>query len=200
MIELNNIKKIYSNTLILDIKNFRFEREKSYLLVGSNGCGKSTLIKCILKINKLNEGIVKINCDNIGYVPERYYFPDLGTINSYLINVCKIYGISNIENMINYYCNIFSINKDLKLNKLSKGMSQKVLIIQSVIHDAKLLIFDEPINGLDFNSQKIFFNLIKSLRNKGKTIIITTHYPSFYKDMYDYYIVMKDRGIYFENI
>lgn len=199
MIEINNLIKKYNNLLVLKIDSFCFENNKSYLLVGNNGSGKSTLIKCILGINIINQGNIKINTKNIGYVPEKYYFPDFCSIERFLNNILELYSLEDNKYMIDYYCDLFNINKKKKLSKLSKGMSQKVLIIQSLIHDPQLLIFDEPVNGLDPKSQKIFLNIINDLKRKNKTIIITTHYPSFYPDDFDYYIKLNNNNLYYEN-
>lgn len=199
MIELNKLIKKYNNNLILDIEYFRFEKGKSYMIIGNNGCGKSTLIKCILGINKINSGNIDIDTKNIGYVPEKYYFPDFCTIEKFLSSILELYSQKNKSNLINYYCNLFSINKRKNISKLSKGMSQKVLIIQALIHNPDLLIFDEPLNGLDPESQKSFLNIVDELKEAGKTIIITTHYPSFYQNNYDYFVKIYNNNLYYEN-
>lgn len=199
MIKLKKVTKKYNNNLILDIESFNFEKGKSYMIVGNNGSGKSTLIKCILGINKINSGSVIINTKNIGYVPERYYFPDFCSIEKFLSSILELYSQENKDDLINYYCDLFSINKKKKLSKLSKGMSQKVLIIQALIHNPDLLIFDEPLNGLDPMSQKKFLHIVDELKEKGKTIIITTHYPSFYQNNYDYFVKIYNNSLYYEN-
>ena len=76
---------------------------------------------------------------------------------------------------------------------------QKVLIIQSLIHDAHLYIFDEPLNGLDSRSQKIFFDIVDELKEKDKTVIITTHYPEFYGNKYDYTLRIEKKKLVYEN-
>lgn len=199
MIKLKKIIKKYNNNLILDIESFDFEKGKSYMIVGNNGSGKSTLIKCILGINKINSGDIVINTKNIGYVPERYYFPDFCSIEKFLSSILELYSEENKDNLINYYCNLFSINKRKKLSKLSKGMSQKVLIIQALIHNPDLLIFDEPLNGLDPDSQKNFLHIVDKLKEAGKTIIIMTHYPSFYQNDFDYIVKIYNKNLYYEN-
>lgn len=199
MIKIKKVTKKYNNNLILDIESFSFEKGKSYMIVGNNGSGKSTLIKCILGINKINSGNVIINTKNIGYVPERYYFPDFCSIEKFLSSILELYSQENKDDLINYYCDLFSINKKKKLSKLSKGMSQKVLIIQALIHNPDLLIFDEPLNGLDPMSQKKFLHIVDELKEKGKTIIITTHYPSFYQNNYDYFVKIYNNSLYYEN-
>ena len=199
MILIKNLKKKYKNNLILDIDSFHFEKGKSYLVVGSNGSGKSTLIKCILGINRLDCGDIKVNTNNISYIPEKYYFPDFCTIDKFLLNILSLYSLEINKDLIDYYTSLFNIEKTRYLNKLSKGMQQKVLIIQSLIHNANLFIFDEPLNGLDVNSQNIFFDIIDKLKDGVNTVIITTHYPAFYKNKYDYIIKLNNRKLIYED-
>jgi ABC-2 type transport system ATP-binding protein len=101
--------------------------------------------------------------------------------------------------LIDYYCTKFKLDKRKTLTKLSKGMHQKVLIIQSLIHDAKLYIFDEPLNGLDDYSQNIFFEIINNIKRNNKTLLITTHYPSLYGNKYDYYLKIENKRILYES-
>ena len=198
MIEVRNIYKKYGNNVILDIPYFNFKSGNSYMIIGSNGSGKSTLIKCLLGINKLNSGTVNINTANIGYVPEKFYFPDFCTVGKYLESIIDLYG-KNDFSLINYYCNIFNLDRSKMLSKLSKGMMQKVLIIQAIIHDSDLFIFDEPLNGLDTKSQELFFSIVNNLKNKNKTIIITTHYPEFYSSNYDYIVKLDNKKLKYES-
>lgn len=199
MIIINNFKKKYKDNLILDIDHFTFLKNKSYLIVGSNGSGKSTMIKCILGINKVSSGSITINTKNIAYIPEKYFFPEFCTIETFLKSILDLYQLVENECLIDYYCDRLNINKKKLLTKLSKGMQQKVLIIQSLIHNAELFIFDEPLNGLDPPSQKIFFDIIDELKLNSKTIIVTTHYPNFYMSKFDYYIKIVDRKLKYEN-
>ena len=142
MIEIKNLLKKYNDNLILDIPYFNFKSGNSYMVIGSNGSGKSTLIKCILGINKIDCGYVNIKTKNIGYIPEKYYFPDFCTIKKFLECILDLYDMDRNYNLIDYYCNMFSLDKTKTLTKLSKGMMQKVLIIQSIIHNSDLYIFD----------------------------------------------------------
>lgn len=194
MILLKNVIKKYGNNLVLNINNFLFLKGKSYLLVGSNGSGKSTLIKCILGINQINEGIIEVHTNNIGYVPERCYYPEFCSIEKFLKSILLLNNITS-NKMIDYYCDLFKIDKKLSLSKLSKGMNQKVLIIQALIHNATLYIFDEPLNGLDQKMQNIFFDIVNNLRKNENTVIITTHYPEFYSNKYDYYLKLENGNI-----
>lgn len=195
MIILKNFKKIYSKNIILDIKCFRFFKGKSYLIIGKNGSGKSTLIKCMLGINNINNGCIVLNTKNIGYIPEKYFFPEFCTVNKFLKTILDLYKKEKNIDLIDFYCERFLLDKSKLLSKLSKGMKQKVLIIQALLHDADIFIFDEPLNGLDDYSQNIFFEIIEEIKKMNKTLLITTHYPSLYGDKYDYYVKIENKGI-----
>ena len=176
MIEIINLKKQYGHNLVLDIDYFKFEKGKCYLLIGSNGSGKSTLIKTLLKVNLCDYGTIKINTTNIGYVPEKFYFPDFCSINNFLLSISSLYNLENNQLVINSYCERFSLNKNMKVSKLSKGMAQKVLIIQSLIHKASLFIFDEPINGLDPEAIKdIRDTILRFNKERNVTFLIASH-------------------------
>lgn len=199
MIVIKNLMKKYKNNLVLNIPYFNFKSGNSYMIIGSNGSGKSTLIKCLLGINKIDSGFIDLRTDNIGYIPEKYYFPDFCSINKFLQCILDLYDLQKNNILIDYYCNKFSLDKNKSISKLSKGMMQKVLIIQSLIHDAHLYIFDEPLNGLDSRSQKIFFDIVDELKEKDKTVIITTHYPEFYVNKYDYTLRIEKKKLVYEN-
>lgn len=199
MIVIKNLMKKYKNNLVLNIPYFNFKSGNSYIIIGSNGSGKSTLIKCLLGINKIDSGFIDLRTNNIGYIPEKYYFPDFCTINKFLQCILDLYDLQKNNILIDYYCNKFSLDKNKSISKLSKGMMQKVLIIQSLIHDAHLYIFDEPLNGLDSKSQKVFFDIVDELKEKDKTVIITTHYPEFYVNKYDYTLRIEKKKLVYEN-
>lgn len=199
MIVIKNLMKKYKNNLVLNIPYFNFKSGNSYIIIGSNGSGKSTLLKCLLGINKIDSGFIDLRTNNIGYIPEKYYFPDFCTINKFLQCILNLYDLQKNNILIDYYCNKFSLDKNKSISKLSKGMMQKVLIIQSLIHDAHLYIFDEPLNGLDSRSQKVFFDIVDELKEKDKTVIITTHYPEFYVNKYDYTLRIEKKKLVYEN-
>ena len=191
MIEIHNLEKTYNKKIVLSIKDLRFKKGKVYLLCGANGAGKSTLVKAILKIIDY-QGKIKINTKLVGYLPER--FPEISYISTLTFLKClKIDNdIKRIEELAAY------LDLDLKksISNLSKGNLQKVMIIQAIMNDANLMIFDEPLNGLDLKHQKKFIDLLKSLKNNNRCIIITTHYPTYYNNLYDELIYLEQGCIY----
>lgn len=187
-IELVQVTKSFKKQIVLDKIDFVFEKERCYLLVGENGSGKSTLMKCILGLLKLSFGEVIIFSQNIGYVPEKMNFPEFVKVKDFLFQIALIKGLSRelanqfIEEKLKEWELGEAKNKIVK--HLSKGMMQKVLIIQALLKKPDLLFFDEPLNGLDFASQAYFCDWIKR-EKMNKTVIITTHYPLIYKQVSD---------------
>lgn len=194
-INLFNICKTINNNVILNNIHYSFYEGKVYLLIGCNGSGKSSLIKAILGLYKKTGEIIN-GFNNIAYVPERLIFPEYITIWNFLYNLGLIRKINkkqlvkNIKNLLLYF-DLYKM-KNKKLNYLSKGMLQKVLIIQALIQDADLYIFDEALNGLDINMQKKFLNYINKLKKSSKTIIITTHYEKYFEGIYDQKITVEE--------
>lgn len=191
MIIINGLKKYYNKNLVLEIDNFHFLKAKSYLLLGSNGSGKSTLIKCIIGLINY-QGNIKRNYSRIAYVPER--FPEISLIStkSFLDNL-MLDGEKSIRGeIIGLFSNYFTLDTKKKICNLSKGNLQKFVIIQALINNADVFIFDEALNGLDKINQSKFIGLINLLRRCNKTIIITSHYEYYYHDCFDFKIVLKN--------
>ena len=107
--------------------------------------------------------------------------------------------IDDNDEIIIKYARVFSLDLHLSISNLSKGNLQKVMIIQTIMNDADILIFDEPLNGLDPKMQNVFLNIIKELKNKNRLIIITTHYQKYYEDILDEVIYLENGKIYENN-
>ena len=194
MIKINNLEKAYKNKTVLRIDELSFESGCLYLLCGANGAGKSTLVKSILKIIDYY-GDIKIDSKIIGYLPER--FPEISYISTFTFLKClKIDGnYQRIEELAAY----FDLDLKKSISSLSKGNLQKVMIIQAIMNNANIMIFDEPLNGLDLANQKKFIDLLKSLKDENRCIIITTHYPSYYSSIGDKTIYLEQGNIYESN-
>ena len=200
---IKDINKIIDNKYILKDINLTFEKNKVYGIIGKNGSGKSTLLKIILGQINFNSGTIKR--DNISINNFEKYIEKFG----YYINSDQLYknlnGKSNIEiNKMLYksnnvlYLNYLYSNIDLivmskkKVKNYSLGMKQKLGILLSLINDPEIIIYDEPTNGLDVLERNKFINLIKELRLKNKTIIITSHILEEIEKISDEVIVMND--------
>ena len=194
MIEIYNLQKYYHKKLVLSIDYLHFEKGKVYLLVGFNGSGKSTLLKSILKIIDY-KGKIKVNTSKIGFLPER--FPEVSYISA--LSFLKGLIIDENEENIYKYAKLFNINLNLSISNMSKGNLQKVMVVQAIMNNASLMIFDEPLNGLDPKMQDVFINIIKKLKNENRCIIITTHYLKYYENVLDEIIYLENGKIYENN-
>ena len=191
MIEIYNLQKYYHKKLVLSIDYLHFEKGKVYLLVGFNGSGKSTLLKSILKIIDY-KGKIEVNTSKIGFLPER--FPEVSYISS--LSFLRGLIIDENEENIHKYAKLFNIILNLSISNMSKGNLQKVMIVQAIMNNASLMIFDEPLNGLDPKMQDVFINIIKELKNENRCIIITTHYQKYYENVLDEIIYLENGKIY----
>ena len=194
MIKVYNLKKYYKKRLVLDIDYLHFQKGKVYLLVGFNGSGKSTLLKSILNIIDF-QGEIVVSSNKIGFLPER--FPEVSYISA--LAFLRVLKIDENEDKIFKYASLFNLDLHLSISNLSKGNLQKVMIIQTIMNDADMLIFDEPLNGLDPKMQNVFLNIIKELKNENRCIIITTHYQKYYEDILDEIIYLENGKIYENN-
>jgi len=191
LIKVKELVKIYpNNATALDGVSFEIEPGEVCGYLGANGAGKSTTIKILAGMLTANSGDVEINEINlfkypdrvkriIGYVPESgAVFPSL-TPYDFLEFVCKIYNIdkSTYRKKILDFMEIFDLKNEvfMPMSGFSKGMKQKVLIISSLIHNPDIILWDEPLSGVDFNTNLVIRDLVKELSSKGKIILYSTH-------------------------
>lgn len=157
-------------------------------VIGQNGAGKTTIIKCILHFIKPTEGeisfdgktLIELMDDNlVSYLPENLDFPGLISLSDYLYDLCKIKGmkIKVTNDRIHQLLNHFDLSEfaDQPIATFSKGMKKKVGFIQSVMNEPKLLILDEPTDGLDPVSRRKLLQTIKGIANSGCAVLITSH-------------------------
>lgn len=195
MIIIRNLKKYYKKNLVLDIEYFHFQKNKTYLILGANGSGKSTLIKSIIGLINYQGSIIK-NYNVLGYVPER--FPEISLIRTNaLLNNLMLESKKTIrEEIISQFSDFFELDVNKKICFHSKGNMQKVIILQALINNASIFIFDEALNGLDKKNQERLKTILKILKDNNKTIIIASHYPDYYNDCYDYVVHLRQGKIY----
>lgn len=183
---INNVSKKIGNDVILDDINLTFEEGKIYGLVGRNGSGKSMILKTICGFIKPDTGFVLVNDNDIyktcsfpddtgALLDVPNYIPDLtGFENLQLLAQIqnKIGNDEIIEalKMVNLY-----ESKDKKFKKYSLGMKQKLGIAQALMENPKIIILDEPFNGLEDESCEKIRKLLIDEKNKNKIIIIATH-------------------------
>ncbi len=189
-IKLDNISKTYKNQYQA-IKNISLNIKKGeiFALLGPNGAGKSTLINIICGLAYQTSGNIfidnldiKANRKNIksriGLVPQELHLEAFETV---LDNVCYSRGLWGKEKNIDFITQLLKTlklfdKKDNLLMQLSGGMKRRVLIAKALSHNPDILFLDEPSAGVDVELRKEMWEIIISLKNKGVTIILTTHY------------------------
>ncbi len=186
ILEVKNLKVLYSNHVAIDNISFKIEDGEYVCLVGENGSGKSTLIKTIVGLLKPEEGSVNLNIslDEISYLSQtnlkELNFP--ATAKEIIMSgVQKHKKLFYTKKDKEDYLEIIKKLKieDLqnrRIGDLSGGQKQRVLIARSLIRKPKLLILDEPVSGLDVNITKELYNILNTLNKENKiTIIMATH-------------------------
>ena len=179
MIEFENVIKKYKEQVVLNDISFKIDDNDLVLLVGDNGSGKTTIINLILgilKINKSDSGKIINDFKYVSYFPEKFVLPNLIKSHTFLYTYFK--GLKSKEEIDSFISKYNILNKCIC--NLSKGMVQKIIIAKTILEESNLYIFDKPLNGLDDESRNIFLEDIIDLKNKGKTIIISTHEPDFF--------------------
>ena len=186
-IEVKNVVKQYSGHRALDDVSLSVPRGCVYGLLGPNGAGKTSLIRILNRITQPDSGEVlfcgKPQSDadvrNIGYLPEERGLYKKMKVGEQAIYLAQLKGLSSTEarKRLTYWFNKFDIMPwwDKKLEELSKGMQQKVQFIITVLHEPPLLIFDEPFSGFDPVNAEMLKREILALRDKGHTVIFSTH-------------------------
>lgn len=187
LLKVENVSKQYSNHLALDNISLTVEQGKIYGLLGPNGAGKTTLIRIINHITAPDKGEVifdghKLTQDDvasIGYLPEERGLYKKMKVGEQAVFFARLKGLSRQEATIRLkeWFDRLEITSwwNKKVEELSKGMAQKIQFIITVLHEPKLLIFDEPFSGFDPINANILKNEILRLRDKGATVIFSTH-------------------------
>ncbi len=185
VIELNHVNKKFNNKDALEDISVNIEKGKIVGLVGPNGAGKTTLIRIILGLIKPTCGEIKILgkkiYDNdtkkkIGFCIDKDGLYENLTARENLEFIARAYNVKNFNSVILELAKTLKINDDLDriISEYSKGMKRKISIIKSLLINPEILILDEPLDGLDVESQKIVEELIKRKKN-NMTIIISSH-------------------------
>lgn len=183
-IRIERLMKKYRQVIIFQDIDLVIDNQKYNFLVGGNGTGKSTFIHCLLGEVKY-DGKIDIGESSIAYVPERMHLPDYISVSNFLVLLARLdhNHISSIYDKVKYYLKLFSLEiyERKPICKLSQGNRQKVILIQALMKDSDIYIFDEPLTGLDIHSQKVFLDELRKKKNQDKLIIVSTHRIENYK-------------------
>ena len=207
MIQIENLHKKFGKNRVLSNLDLDIKGGGIFAILGPNGSGKTTLIKSILGMVVPNKGsisvfdkIIKKNWryrHEIDYLPQIANFPGNLKVKE-LIRMIK--DLRQKESKEQELIELFGLEPflDKKLGTLSGGTKQKVNIVLTFMFDSPLIILDEPTTGLDPASLIKLKVLIKQEKNKGKTILITTHIMQFVEEMADEIVYLLEGDIYFK--
>lgn len=187
ILEVKHIHKQYANHTALSDVSLAIEPQKIFGLLGPNGAGKTSLIRIINQITGPDQGEVFFNGEKlaprhvemIGYLPEERGLYKKMSVGEQVMYLAQLKGLkkNDAKAKLKEWFRKFEIESwwDKKIEELSKGMQQKVQFIVTVLHEPKLLILDEPFSGFDPINAQLIKKEILELREKGATIIFSTH-------------------------
>lgn len=196
-ISIQNVTKRYADHLALDSICLEVPEQSIYGLLGPNGAGKTTLIRILNQITAPDSGEVLINGEKlaqkhiatIGYLPEERGLYKKMKVGEQAIYLAQLKGISKPEAIkrLKFWFEKFEIGNwwDKKIEELSKGMQQKIQFITTIIHEPKILIFDEPFSGFDPINANLLKESILELRQNGATILLSTHNMASVEELCD---------------
>ena len=194
IIRVEGLVKHYGAVTALDGVSFHVNKGEIFGLLGPNGAGKTTLIEIICGLRKFDDGKVTILGFDlvkdsykvrslIGFCPQETLLYDLLSVKENFAFTASLYSMSSREfkEKLDYFSKILGVEEFLnrKVKELSGGMKRRANLATSIIHDPPIIILDEPTVGFDPNVKREFWELIKSLRDNGKTVLLSTH------DMYE---------------
>lgn len=213
LLTVEHVSKNFAGHKALDDVSFSIPRGTVYGLLGPNGAGKTTLLRIINRITAPDSGrvlfdnheITPEDVYSIGYMPEERGLYKKMKVGEQAIFFARLKGMSRSDATakLKLWFDKFGIldwwNKNV--GELSKGMAQKVQFIVTVLHEPKLLIFDEPFSGFDPINANLLKSEILALRDKGTTIIFSTHNMSSVEEICDHItLINKSRNILSGNI
>ncbi|MFM2307094.1 MAG: hypothetical protein RLZZ367_1763 [Bacteroidota bacterium] len=205
LLSLQHIVKQYGTYRASDDISFNVPRGKIFGLLGPNGAGKTSLIRMITRILYPDSGAILFNgeplndkhTEVIGYMPEERGLYKKMKVGEHLIYLGRLKGLTQAQakENVNHWLKRFDIENwyNKNIEELSKGMSQKVQFIATVLHNPDLLILDEPFSGLDPINSKLIEEEIHNLSAQGKTIIFSTHRMEQVEEICDR-IVLVNKG------
>ena len=190
MVDIEELTKRYGKFVALDHMNLHIDKGEIFGFVGPNGAGKTTTMRIMCGLLKATSGKVTIDGVDalgrpadvkrkIGYVPDFFGVYDNLKVVEYMDFYGSMYGMSKrkVEKVADKYLELVALQdkKDEFVDSLSRGMKQRLCVARALIHDPELLVLDEPSSGLDPRSRHDMKNILRDLKEMGKTIVISSH-------------------------
>jgi len=207
-VEVIDVVKTYGDRNVVDRVSFSVEQGQILGLIGPNGAGKTTAIRMIMDIIKPDAGEVRIlgktfgeeSKDLVGYLPEERGLYKRMTVMDTLVYFGSLKGMRPADASAKAEKWLRRVNLNThqrkKMEELSHGMAQLVQIVSTVLHDPRLLILDEPFNGLDPVNMQLVKEIIAELRKEGKAVILSTHRMNEVEELCDsVFMINKGKGV-----
>ncbi|WP_027087342.1 ABC transporter ATP-binding protein [Cohnella panacarvi] len=199
LLRLRDVSKEIAGQYVLNDLMLEIKPGRAVAIVGANGSGKSTLLKILSGLGKFDKGQRIVESSegrlSIGYVPERFPKLNFNAVD-YLRSMGKMQGIpgdklsARIEELVTRFGLDPADRRTMK--RYSKGMLQKVNLIQGMLAAPELLLLDEPFSGLDHNAQEELVAALNAIKRQGQAIVMTTHEPSFVERVADRTLRLRD--------
>ncbi|NLK64592.1 MAG: ABC transporter ATP-binding protein [Tissierellia bacterium] len=189
MIEIKNLSKKFNDFTAVNNIDLVIESGEFIGVLGPNGAGKTTIIKIITGLLKPTAGNVYINGSLMnrnnkeikgimGIVPQYSNLDKELTVCENLIFAAKLFRVENYRNKIDELLDFVELSdfKDRRTADLSGGMTRRLTIAKALINDPDIIILDEPTVGIDINGRRKIWDILKYLKSRNKTVLLTTHY------------------------
>jgi ABC-2 type transport system ATP-binding protein len=200
---IEQVTKRYHDFKAVNQLSFTIEKGEIFGLIGQNGAGKTTTFRMILDLQDTTEGNIswngqpmnRVNRDVLGYLPEeRGIFPTMTVEEQlYFFGVLRGWTKKDLKKEVDYWITRFELDdkRKAKAETLSKGNQQKVQLIASFIHQPEFLILDEPFSGLDPVNRQLLMDAILYLKEKGTTILFSSHQMDNVEELCDHLCILK---------
>jgi len=217
IIKVDDVTVAYQDTAVLWKVNISLPKGKLIAVVGPNGAGKSTMIKAIMGIIKPDSGTITVmgqrlddikeRHKKISYMPQRESLDETFPVNCLDVVLMGRYGhigwfkrpSAKDRELAMAALRRFDMEEfaDRQIGELSGGQKQRVLLARSYVQDAEIIFLDEPFGGIDLKTEEVILQLLKELRDEGKTIVVITHDLASLKQHFDYAWLLNIHSIAF---
>jgi ABC-2 type transport system ATP-binding protein len=200
-VEISSVRKSYGDLRAVDGVSFSVQEGEVFALLGPNGAGKTTLIEILEGLRKRDEGNVKVlGLDpwgngyvlhrRIGVIPQDFTFFDKANPREALEYYAVLFGVEiDADEILREV--VLDDSAGVLFENLSGGQKQKLGLALALVNSAELLFLDEPTTGLDPNARRAVWDVIRGLRSKGRTVILTTHYLDEAEQLSDRVAIMN---------
>jgi ABC-2 type transport system ATP-binding protein len=200
-VEISSVKKSYGDVKAVDGVSLSVNEGEVFALLGPNGAGKTTLIEILEGLRKRDDGTVKVlDLDpwensyalhrRIGVIPQDFNFFDKANPREAVVYYADLFGVSVDPDAILKEV-ILDDSTEVLFENLSGGQKQKLGLALALVNSAELLFLDEPTTGLDPNARRAIWDVIRGLKSKGRTVILTTHYLDEAQQLSDRVAIMN---------